>query len=82
MHARDLVKADSGGLSDPYVKFKVPGGSLVETPARKSTINPSWKTIYPMKVAMPKDTIQPLRIEVFDDDLVGDELIGYASADL
>jgi hypothetical protein len=35
-----------------------------------------------MKVAMPKDTIQPLRIEVFDDDLVNDELIGYASADL
>jgi len=31
VHARDLVKADSGGFSDPYVKFKVPGGNLVET---------------------------------------------------
>jgi Ca2+-dependent lipid-binding protein len=31
---------------------------------------------------MPKDTVQPLKLEVYDEDLVGDEMIGYATADL
>ena len=31
---------------------------------------------------MPKDTIQPLRVEVYDDDLMGDDFIGYATVDL
>lgn len=81
VHARNLVVADSKA-SDPYVIFKVPGGKKVETVAKPDTINPSWKTIYMINVSMPKDTIQPLRVELFDDDLVNDELMGYCTIDL
>jgi len=31
---------------------------------------------------MPKDTIQPLRVEVYDNDLIGDEIMGYTMIDL
>lgn len=84
VHCSDLVKADSGSdeLSDPYVIFKVPGGIKLETKAKTKTLNPSWKEIYTIKISMPKDTIQPLRLEVYDEDLIGDELIGYMTADL
>lgn len=81
MHARGLV-ADDDTTSDPYVVFKLPGGKKVETQPRPKTVNPSWKTIYNLNVSMPKDTIQPLRIEIFDDDLISDDLIGYTTVDL
>ena len=60
----------------------MPGGKKLESKAIKKSLNPSWKTIYLMQLSMPKDTIQPLRLEVYDDDLISDEFIGYASADL
>lgn len=75
------MKSD-GNDADPYVVFKVPGGKKLETKAKKNTINPSWKTIYPIQICMAKDTIQPLSIEVYDDNLLGDTLIGYITIDL
>lgn len=81
VHARGLVVADSKA-SDPYIVFKVPGGKKVETQQKPDTINPSWKTIYNINVSMPKDTIQPLRLEIFDHDLVNDELMGYCTINL
>ena len=31
---------------------------------------------------MPKNTIQPMRVEVLDDDFIGKDMIGYANIDL
>ena len=31
---------------------------------------------------MPKDTVQPMRVEVYDDDLIGKDLIGFTQVDL
>ena len=48
----------------------------------KKNINPIWKLIYPVPVSMPKDTVQPMRVEVYDDDLIGKDLIGFTQVDL
>lgn len=81
VHARNLVIADET-TSDPYVIFKVPGGKKVESLVKKETLNPSWKTIYNIDVSMPKNNLAPLRVEIFDDDLVGDDYMGFAEVDL
>lgn len=31
---------------------------------------------------MPKNTIQPMRVEVLDDDFIGKDMIGYANLDM
>lgn len=31
---------------------------------------------------MPKNTIQPMRVEVLDDDFIGKDMIGYLNVDL
>ncbi|KRX05859.1 C2 domain [Pseudocohnilembus persalinus] len=84
VHAKELADADNGkkDFSDPYVIFKVAGGKKVQSKTIKDSLNPIWEIIYDIPIIMPQDTIQPMRLEVYDDDLVGDELLGYVGVDI
>lgn len=70
IRARNLLKKDLLGTSDPYVKLSLTGEKL---PAKKTTIkkrnlNPEWNEHFKLIV---KDPIsQVLQLEVFDWDKV------------
>ena len=64
------------------VIFKVPGGKKLELKELDKTLNPTWKTIYPIHINMPMNTIQPMRVEIMDYDLLGNDLIGYKNINL
>lgn len=84
VHCKDIVKADDGekDFSDAYVVFKVPGGKEVKSNVIKDDQFPTWKQIYNIPIFMPKNTIQPMRVEVLDDDFIGKDMIGYLNVDL
>ena len=58
VQAKELLALDSNGKSDPKVIFKVPGGKKVESKVLPETLNPVWKTIYPIPLHMPRDVKQ------------------------
>ncbi|CAN7069732.1 unnamed protein product [Brassica rapa subsp. trilocularis] len=71
IRARNLLKKDLLGTSDPYVKLSLTGEKL---PAKKTTIkkrnlNPEWNEHFKLIVKDP--TSQVLQLEVFDWDKVG-----------
>lgn len=70
IRARNLLKKDLLGTSDPYVKLSLTGEKL---PAKKTTIkkrnlNPEWNEHFKLIVKDPKS--QVLQLEVFDWDKV------------
>ncbi|EGR27332.1 hypothetical protein IMG5_197670 [Ichthyophthirius multifiliis] len=82
VHGKNLVNSDGKNeLNDSFVVFKVPGGKEVKSNIIKS-LNPVWKQIYNIDIFMPKNTIQPMRVEVLDNDLFGKDLVGYCNIDL
>ncbi|VYS65819.1 unnamed protein product [Arabidopsis thaliana] len=71
LRARNLLKKDLLGTSDPYVKLSLTGEKL---PAKKTTIkkrnlNPEWNEHFKLIVKDPNS--QVLQLEVFDWDKVG-----------
>ncbi|XP_010543542.1 PREDICTED: synaptotagmin-3 [Tarenaya hassleriana] len=71
IRARNLLKKDLLGTSDPYVKLSLTGEKL---PAKKTTIkkrnlNPEWNEHFKLIVKDP--VTQVLQLEVFDWDKVG-----------
>jgi Ca2+-dependent lipid-binding protein len=70
LRARNLLKKDLLGTSDPYVKLSLTGEKL---PAKKTTIkkrnlNPEWNEHFKLIVKDPNS--QVLQLEVFDWDKV------------
>lgn len=75
----NALSRDGCGTTDPYVKL------TLHTHVRKTTVktkqlNPIWLETF----VLPADDLDlPLKIDVFDNDLVGsDDLIGKVSVDL
>ena len=58
----DLLAADKGGTSDPYVVIKDPGGKKVRTAVQKATLSPSWNEVLELPIAFSPQT---LPLEVF-----------------
>jgi len=63
--AKNLIAADKGGTSDPYVKLRV-GTTTYKTKVIKKCLNPKWEETFRFKVANPKTS--KLVIDVFDKD--------------
>lgn len=84
VHCENLVKADSGDndFSDPFCLFKLPGGKEMKSVTIENNDSPVWKTIYPIPVCMPMNIVQPMRVEVLDSDLIGNDLLGYVNINL
>ena len=82
IEAKELLSADSNGLSDPYFKIPHPQRGVVDLPKKKNrtktimkTLNPVWNHTFEME--FDPRTCTKLNIEVYDYDYIGrDDLIG------
>eukprot|EP00756_Hemistasia_phaeocysticola_P012854 Hpha_TRINITY_DN15232_c2_g12::TRINITY_DN15232_c2_g12_i1::g.66564::m.66564 len=80
---KDLVAADSGGTSDPYVIVSVPGTkSKVRTAVIKKTVNPVWNQTFQLDVPSSKVQGGSLAFHVWDKDMMSDDAIGNYSMPL
>jgi Ca2+-dependent lipid-binding protein len=70
IRARNLLKMDILGTSDPYVKLSLTGDSLPakKTTIKKNNLNPEWHEKFKLIVKDPQT--QVLRFEVYDWDKV------------
>ena len=64
----NLMAADKGGKSDPYVVIQAPGGQKAKTSVKKGTVNPVWDETLDVGIA---DDAAPLYLEVWDHDKIG-----------
>ena len=64
----NLMAADKGGKSDPYVVIQAPGGQKAKTSVKKGTVNPVWDETLVVGIA---DDAAPLYLEVWDHDKIG-----------
>merc|ERR1712000_721748 len=76
--ARNLIAADRGGTSDPYVVVRA-GACGAKTPTVKKNLNPRWSgEESSFEFGLLPELIQTgyLEVSVFDKDLLGDDSIG------
>lgn len=66
--AKDLIKSDMIGKSDPYAVLSF-GSQKYKTPKEKNTQNPEWN--YEAKCEVPDCPDQTVNIEIFDSDKIG-----------
>ena len=65
LRAKNLVKKDFMGKSDPYVKISLVNTFVSKvTRTRMSTLNPEWNEIFKLQVQDPKS--QSLELQVYD----------------
>ncbi|KAN0044964.1 hypothetical protein ACTA71_006491 [Dictyostelium dimigraforme] len=82
LSARNLIAADVGGTSDPYVKIKTPAtnGKDYKTRHISKSLNPIWNETFNIDLGNCVNDL--VIIEVYDHDKVGsDDLIGYVALD-
>eukprot|EP00092_Neocalanus_flemingeri_P016852 GFUD01018229.1.p1 GENE.GFUD01018229.1~~GFUD01018229.1.p1 ORF type:complete len:2467 (-),score=607.35 GFUD01018229.1:626-7075(-) len=80
IQAKDLIKADLIGKSDPYAVVTY-GDDKIKTKTIKNNLNPQWN----FEADIPIDPNGPstLKIEIFDDDKLGkDKPLGAADVDI
>merc|ERR1719431_637601 len=80
IQAKDLIKADLIGKSDPYAVVTY-GDDKIKTKTIKNNLNPQWN----FEADIPIDPKGPstLKVEVFDDDKLGkDKPLGAADVDI
>lgn len=70
----DLTWDENGGLPDVFVRIFRDGESIWESPTIDDSLNPQWNATLPRNFRMPRGT--PLRIEVWDRDIVGNDPVG------
>lgn len=79
-HGKDLLAKDTGGTSDPYIKFKIGPKQLYRSKTISKTLNPVWNEHF---MALIDDLSQPLVLKVFDYDFgFQDDYLGTASIEL
>jgi Ca2+-dependent lipid-binding protein len=70
IRAKNLVKKDFMGKSDPYVKIQLVNTVFSKTTRTKmSTLNPEWNEAFKLLVQDPKS--QSLELQVFDWEKIG-----------
>jgi hypothetical protein len=72
MGARGLLAADRGGKSDPYVLLTL-GGRKERTKVAPRTLEPVWEETFTFRDHLRDLLARPLRLEVFDDDVLSRE---------
>ena len=78
LRAKNLIAADSGGTSDPYVRVHVGSASGIgkKTKVRMKTLNPEWNQTFSFFLSGQKRR-EDLTVECFDYDMVGvDDSLG------
>ncbi|CAI7791828.1 unnamed protein product [Closterium sp. NIES-53] len=83
IEAKDLLAADSGGTSDPYVKGSI-GAARFQTAVISKNLNPQWKQKFEVPVAdwsLPESYTLILRVKDYDMFSANDA-IGRAQMDI
>jgi Ca2+-dependent lipid-binding protein len=81
LEAKDLMKADIIGKSDPYAVVSIGDNPVAKTPVIKNNQNPKWN----FSTCIPLDEGSPriMNVEIFDSDKHGkDRSLGSANIDL
>ncbi|ORX90809.1 C2 calcium-dependent membrane targeting, partial [Basidiobolus meristosporus CBS 931.73] len=73
VQAKDLVAADSNGLSDPYVRVRSGRKALYKTKAIKKTLEPKWNETFTIPL---NGTPMKLNFSVRDRNLLQDAYLG------
>jgi hypothetical protein len=84
LRAEDLVAADRGGTSDPYVRLHIGNaiGIAKKTKVQTKTLNPEWNQTFSFQLAGEKRR-EILTVECFDYDMVGkDDSLGKFQIEL
>ena len=83
VRARDLLAADRGGTSDPYVSIQVQDGKTVgKTHTIKKTLNPEWDQRFEIPLGVPQRNSK-LILKCKDYDAMGtDDPLGTVEIDL
>lgn len=71
--AKNLENKDVVGYSDPFVIVYLNGKQVAQTKVINDNLSPVWNEHF----EVPFDTINSLKLEVFDKDVVGKETLGY-----
>ena len=78
--ARDLIKSDMVGKSDPYAVIKY-GKQKFKTPVIDNTQEPRWD--YEMEFNIPDGNLTEVNFEVFDSDKIGkDKSLGSVNIEI
>lgn len=81
VRGKDLIAADRGGASDPYVVFKINGKEVHKSEVIKKTLNPEYNEKFIVGVGSRAD--DQFTFEVFDwNQLSTAKSLGTASLDL
>jgi hypothetical protein len=84
LRARNLLAADRGGTSDPYLRIHVGNetSAAVKTTVKKKTLEPVWEENFTIRIESAQRR-QRLSLECFDKDMVGaDDSLGLATLEL
>ncbi|RWS16204.1 multiple C2 and transmembrane domain-containing protein 1-like isoform X8 [Dinothrombium tinctorium] len=78
--ANNLLAKDSGGTSDPYVKFKIGNKIVYKSRIVSKCLDPQWDEFFAVLI---EDVFQPLCLKVYDYDFgFQDDYLGGATIDL
>ncbi|EGC40068.1 hypothetical protein DICPUDRAFT_44765 [Dictyostelium purpureum] len=79
---RNLIAADVGGTSDPFVKIRSPSGASkeVKTKVQNKTLNPVWNETFVITLGNAVHDL--VLVEVYDHDKIGsNDCIGFVAID-
>ena len=78
--ARNLIKADIMGKSDPYAILKF-GNQQDKTPTLKNTLEPQWD--HHVEFQVPDSGADKILVEIFDSDKLGkDKSLGKVEVEI
>jgi len=77
---RNLIAADSNGLSDPYIEARLGSKKKQKTKVIKKTLDPNWNQLLTFEVHNPD--IEPMHIIVLDKDLLKSDYLGEVTVDI
>jgi len=77
---RNLMAADSNGLSDPYIEACLGSKKKQKTKVIKKTLDPNWNQLLTFEVHNPD--IEPVHITVLDKDLFKSDYLGEITVDI
>ncbi|KAF9093700.1 hypothetical protein BGX27_001575 [Mortierella sp. AM989] len=81
IRAKNLIAADRGGFSDPYIVFKVNGKEVYKSEVVKKTLNPEYNESFVLPITSRAD--DQLSLEIFDwNQLSVAKSLGTATVDL
>lgn len=83
LNGKDLMPADSNGLSDPYALVRVAGSRTWRSRVCRRTLNPNWHQEHEFEGYLADQVKKPIQIKIFDWDALSlNDPIGHCQVDI